>query len=242
MEKIVETPVGQLVAKNYAVSSVLEKYRIDFFNRGERSLLEIEVEQDIDREKIVEQIERLLKEELPEKEKYNEWPLDKLVEHIILVHHAYTEEKGPIIKSLLETLTQDYGEQFPQLDQIKRTFDFVFGQMAVHQKKEELILFPYIRKMMEALRNKTEFVRPMMTKSAERPVDMLTHEHTDQGEALEKLFALTKGYTVPEGMDDFTYEDAMQSLADFETHLHQHLHLENNILFPKALALDRTFG
>ena len=120
----------------------------------------------------------------------------------------------------------------------KKLFDTAAGIIAVHQKKEELILFPFIRKMADAKKNNKEFVSPRATKSVESPVDMLTHEHHQQGDLFQQIAGLSQDYASPEDVDD-TIKDSLRLLKEFELNLHKHLHLENNILFPKALEMEK---
>jgi len=239
MEDITEKPVGQIVAENYDTFQVFEKFGIDYFNKGKQSLKEAAKESNIETEVLLAEIVKIQESGIKKETDFNSMDLDVLTDYIVNTHHKYAEKQGPVVKNIIETLCQDYGEQHPELLKIKEHLNIVIGQIAVHQKKEELILFPYIRKMADAVSNNKAFVRPPMTSTAERPVDMLTHEHTDQGEAFEKIELLSEHYTPPADVDDYTYEDAFNLLNEFQGNLHKHLHLENNILFPKALKLDK---
>jgi regulator of cell morphogenesis and NO signaling len=111
--------------------------------------------------------------------------------------------------------------------------------LGAHMKKEELILFPFIKKMIAA-KQKGENVEKPHFGSVENPVAMMKHEHTVEGDRFVKIAALTSNYQFPEDSCG-TYQVTFKMLEDFEKDLHTHIHLENNILFPKAIELEKTF-
>jgi len=238
MEKITEKAIGQVAAEDFRTCLVFEKCRIDYFNHGKQVLKEAAVGVGLESSVLIRDIEKA-KESTPEADTdFNSWDLDKLAEYIVKVHHKYADQQIAIIKPHLEKLLTSGNSNHSGLSEIKSLFGVISGEIAVHQKKEELILFPYIRKMADAFRNNKAFVRPPMTKSAERPVDMLTHEHTKQGEDYKRIVELTKDYFIPSGADE-DYKELIKLLKEFEANLHKHLHLENNILFPKAIIMDK---
>ena len=238
MENIDEKPVGQIVAENYRTYPVFESHKIDYYNKGKRSLREVANEYKIDLQALKNEIAKKKESPSEEEEDFNSRGLDALSEYIVKTYHRYADQQIQVIKPTLEKACEEYGEQHPALLEIKNLFDAAAGGIAVHQKKEELILFPFIRKMADAEKNNKAFVRPPATKSVESPVDMLTHEHHQQSELFQKIAALSQDYTSSEGVDG-TYKDSLGLLKEFEINLHKHLHLENNILFPKALKLEK---
>jgi regulator of cell morphogenesis and NO signaling len=237
MENIDEKPVGQIVAENYRTYPVFESHKIDYYNKGKRSLREVADEHKIDLDVIKNEIEK--KKEIPseEDEGFNVWLLDDLSAYIVTTYHRYADQQIRVIKPALETACQQYGERHPCLPEIKKLFDAAAGVIAVHQKKEELILFPFIRKMADAKKNNKEFVRPPATRSVESPVDMLTHEHYQQSDLFQKIAEISQDI-LPDDVDG-TLTESLRLLKEFEINLHRHLHLENNILFPKALKLEK---
>jgi regulator of cell morphogenesis and NO signaling len=237
MENIAKKPVGQIVAEDFSTYSVFESHKIDYYNKGKRTLEGVAAEHAIDLTALISEIEKKKRSSSPKDEDFNSWPLDALYEHIIKTYHLSAEQQIKEIKPVLEKATGVYGAQYPVIPEIKKLFDEAAGIIAVHQKKEELILFPFIRKMADAKKNDKEFVTPRATKSVESPVDMLTHEHHQQSHLLQKIAELSHDYT-SQGVDS-TFQDSLRLLKEFELKLHQHLHLENNILFPKALKLEK---
>ena len=237
MENIDKKPVGQIVADSYRTYTVFESHKIDYYNKGKQSLEEVAGDHKIDLQVLRNEIEKTKGSQSGEDEDYNSWKLDALSDYIVTNYHRYADKQTQVIKPTLEKACQEYGDQHPGLVEIKKLFDEAAGVIAVHQKKEELILFPFIRKMADAEKNNKEFVRPPATRSVESPVDMLTHEHYQQSELFQKIGAISQD-TFPEGVDG-TFKDGLCLLKEFEIKLHKHLHLENNILFPKALKLEK---
>lgn len=230
-------PIGQIVAEDYNTYHVFENHHIDYYNKGKQSLREAADEHKIDLQSIKNEIEKVTNLPSGENEDFNFWDLDTLSDYIIKTYHHYADKQIGVIKPAIEKVCQQHGERYPVFMEIKKLFDTAAGTITVHQKKEELILFPFIRKMADAKKNNKEFIKPRATKSVESPVDMLTHEHTQQGETFQKIAELSQDYTSP-NLDGLCKE-ALGLLKEFEINLHKHLHLENNILFPKAIRLEK---
>lgn len=241
MENIDNKPVGQIVAEDYQTYPVFESHKIDYYNEGRQTLQEVAEANKIDLQAFKNEIAKKKNAPTEDDEDFNSLPLDALSEYIVKTYHRYADKRIQEIKPALEKASQQYGEQHPWLPEIKKLFDTAAGIIAVHQKKEELILFPFIRKMADAKKNNKEFVRPAATKSVETPVDMLTHEHHQQSDLFQQMAELSGDYTSPQDVDQ-TITDSLRLLKEFELHLHKHLHLENNILFPKALQLEKEFS
>ena len=237
MENIDKKPVGQIVAEDFSTYSVFESHKIDYYNKGKQTLEEVAAEHAIDLPALTSEIEKKKRSSSGE-EDFNSWSLDTLCEHIIKTYHLSADQQIKEIKPALEKASDEYGAQYPVIAEIKKLFDEAAGIIAVHQKKEELILFPFIRKMADAEKNHKEFVTPHATKSVESPVNMLTHEHHQQSDLFQKIAELSHDYTSPEDVDG-AFQDSLRLLKEFELKLHQHLHLENNILFPKTLKLEK---
>lgn len=237
MENIDEIPIGQIVAEDYNTYKVFENHRIDYYNKGKQSLGEVADENKIDLQSIKNEIAKVKDSKSEGDEDFNSWALDTLSDYIIKIYHQYADKQIQVIKPGIEKICREHGEQYPVLMEIKKLFNAAAGAISVHQKKEELILFPFIRKMADAKKNNKEFIKPRATKSVENPVDMLTHEHTQQGETFQRIAELSQDYTSPDL--DGTFKQPLTLLKEFEINLHKHLHLENNILFPKALGLEK---
>ncbi|MCB0464274.1 MAG: hemerythrin domain-containing protein, partial [Aequorivita sp.] len=168
---------------------------------------------------------------------YNSWKLDFLIDHIINVHHHYVEESSPLLLQYSKRVNHVHGHHYTELGEIEALVSQVVQAMAAHQKKEELILFPFIKRLVKAEREGNE-VPAIHFGTVENPIKMMEEDHEEAGEILRKISKLSNNYTPPQGACN-TYCAFYAKLYEFEQDLHQHIHLENNILFPKALDLEK---
>lgn len=235
-----KTIIGELVAENYAFASVFEKHHVDFYIHGARSIATASKESKLDSNQLLKELESIEQKNIESEEDYKNWSLDKLANHIETTHHRFTEAKITELKPLLTTLVEKYYHTNPEVIELQEIFDISAGDMASHMKKEELVLFPFIRKMMQTKKSQTQITTPHFG-TVQNPVNMMLHEHDEQSKLLRKMIALTDNYTLPKDACE-TFKTAYKSLKAFDTDMHKHLHLENNILFPKAIALEKTLN
>ncbi len=235
MGEIKNQSVGEIVAKDYRAAQVFEQHRIDFCCNGGRSIQEVAQEQHLDLQELIQEIEEALTGEKQEQNDFESWPLDLLVDYIVKTHHKKAEEQIRTILPYLDKIVRVHGSHHSELIEINSIFKKVAGEIAAHQKKEEIMLFPFIKKMVQSKENNEAFNPP---RTVEDPVDMLTDEHDIQGEAFKKIAKLSNDFTTPEDGCN-TYNLTLSLLRDFEKDLHKHIHLENNILFPKSLLLEK---
>lgn len=237
--KITEkTIIGELVAKNYVFASVFEKRDIDFYIHGDRSIATVAKESNIATKQLIEELEAIEQGSIKPEEDYNNWPLDQLANHIQSTHHQFTEAKITELKPLLAELVEKHHATNPEVIELQKTFEVSAGEMASHMKKEELVLFPFIRKMIQTKKSHSQITVPHFG-TVQNPVNMMLHEHDEQSKLLRKMGELTSNYTLPKDACD-TFKTAYANLKAFDTDMHKHIHLENNILFPKAVALEKT--
>lgn len=229
--------VGSIVAEDYRAAAVFTKYGIDFCCKGGRSVREVCESGNIDQGRLAEDITAELAREAKSGDDIGQWPLDKLADHVETVHHRYVEERGPIIRQYLDKLCLVHGDRHPELHEVTREFTECTGQMAMHMKKEELILFPFVRNLAKS--NATgEPLRTPRFGSVQNPVAAMMEDHADEGERFVRMRKLTNDFTTPaDGCT--TYNTAFNLLKEFETDLHLHIHLENNIMFPRAIELEK---
>ncbi len=231
-----KTTIGEMVASDFRMASVFSKYGIDFCCKGNRTLEEVCEKKNIPVSELTQKLaEASLSSGQPTD--YAAWPSDLLIDYIEKRHHRYIEEKAPVIMQFLDKLCKVHGGRHPELFQINELFTESAGELAAHMKKEELILFPFIKKMEQAKRQGIPLSRPHFG-TVENPVAMMKEEHTVEGERFEEISALTDGYNPPADACS-TYRVAFAMLGEFEQDLHTHIHLENNILFPRAIAMER---
>jgi regulator of cell morphogenesis and NO signaling len=171
---------------------------------------------------------------------FKSWPLDLLADYIEKTHHRYVEEKTNVILPFLAKLCKVHGASHPELFEINQLFIGCAGELAQHMKKEELILFPFIKRMVKATLTDELIEQPHFGTVA-NPIAMMMNEHDAEGERFRKIALLTNDYTPPADACN-TYRVTFAMLAEFEEDLHKHIHLENNILFPAAAVLEKKFS
>jgi len=231
--------IGEYVAQDFRTAALFSKYGIDFCCKGNRTIEEVCEKKEVSREDLLNQITEILATKNDSGIDFKSWPLDLLADYIEKTHHRYVEEKIPVLLQFLDKLCKVHGASHPELFEINELFKGCAGELTQHMKKEELILFPFIKKMATAALTEQQIVKPHFG-SVQNPIAMMMEEHEAEGDRFVKIALLTNDYTAPaDACNTFRVTYAM--LADFEQDLHKHIHLENNILFPKAAALETTF-
>jgi regulator of cell morphogenesis and NO signaling len=228
-----QTPVGNVVAANFKAAAVLSTLDIDFCCNGGMSLEAACKKKGLDVDEVIYKLNKALAQ--PPEKNYSGMLMSELIDEIVNLHHSYVEATMPIINAYLNKLCSVHGHHHPELFEIADTFLASSRDLAVHMKKEELVLFPFIKALEKARANGT----PMPSAhfgDIHNPIAMMMEDHQVEGGRFASIATLSKGYACPaDGCQ--TYRVAMGTLAEFEQDLHKHIHLENNILFPKAQTL-----
>jgi len=162
--------------------------------------------------------------------------LAELINHIVDKHHVFTKNEMERLRGLLNKVCAVHGQNHPELQTLKRLFETLSVELGPHMIKEEQVLFPHVKRMEAAVRDKRP-VMPPPFRTVANPVRMLMMEHDGAGEFLKKMRRITSNYTPPED-SCISYQTLYQALEAFERDLHQHIHLENNILFPRAVEME----
>jgi regulator of cell morphogenesis and NO signaling len=230
--------IAEIVAEDYRTAKIFESHKIDFCCGGNKNFQDAVDAKNLDPEKITDELISVKRQDSNGSLDFNSWPLDLLVDYIEKKHHRYVEERTPEIKRYLEKICQVHGGRHPELFEIQEQFNQSAGELTMHMKKEELILFPIIRKMVAA-KQKNEKINPPQFGSVKNPIQAMMSEHDVEGERFKKISQLSNNYTTPsDGCN--TYFVTYSMLKEFEEDLHLHIHLENNILFPKAIEFEKT--
>lgn len=233
-----EKTIGEIVAEDFRTAQIFKKHQIDFCCKGGRSIQSVCEAKNIPMEDLLQELGDI-QVERENSQDYRSWPADLLADYIEKTHHRYVEEKIPVIIPFLEKLCKVHGGRHPELFEITDHFKKSAQDLAAHMKKEELILFPFVRKMVEAKRLGKDLERPHFG-TVENPVEMMKHEHDTEGERFRQISMLSNNYTPPaDGCT--TYRVTFAMLQEFEDDLHTHIHLENNILFPQAIEKEKDF-
>lgn len=236
MDNLARIKVSKIVAQNYKTAQVFTAHGIDFCCNGGIPLEQACQQKGIDLQVVTKQIEQALA--TPEAENFAAMPLDDLVRHIEKVHHIYVRNTIPALTAYLTKLCRVHGERHPELFEVKKLFDQSAVELLQHMAKEEEILFPYIQALAAAQRGQFPLSPPHFG-HLQNPITLMESEHEQEGSRFKKIAALTDGFTPPKDACQ-TYRVAFMVLQEFETDLHKHIHLENNILFPNALTMYKN--
>jgi len=240
MHLTTEKTVRELALENPAATWVFEKLGIDYCCGGNQSLEQacraanLAVDQVLDSLEMAEQTTRA-------EQKVHDWQremLGDLVAHIKNTHHKYTREEIARLGPLLEKVCSVHGKNHPELLHVRASFAGLAHELTMHMMKEEMVLFPYIVRMEEAVLQH-EPVLPPPFGSVQNPVSMMEHEHESAGNALRAMRKASGGYMAPTDAC-ISYQTLYKTLSEFEADLHEHIHLENNILFPRAIAMEQA--
>ena len=238
MVKTSAPTIGEMVAENYRTAPVFKKYGIDFCCKGGRTIEDACASKGIDPQPLITDLEAATNLSDDRAVDYATWKLDRLANHIEDVHHTYVVEASEQLKQFLDKVAKVHGEGHPYLIDIRNMFFESAGNLAQHMKKEESILFPFIKKMQMAKDAGEPMPQPSFG-TVENPIAMMKVEHENEGERFEAMSVLTDGFNPPEYACN-TWRVSYSLLKEFVDDLHKHIHLENNILFPKALEMEAT--
>jgi len=227
--------VGEIVARNYNFAKVFSKYGIDFCCKGNRNLQKLISSLNIDRSTFVANLLKV-EEKNTDERNYDTNSVIDLIDHIVSVHHDYLRENLPYIESLLEKVKNAHSKNHIFLHEVVQEFKSLKNEITNHLNREEETLFRVIRYLSDC----QKFKEKPRTKGYKSMVALLgdyEREHQFVGSTLERIRNLTSNFSLPENACA-TFALCYQKLEELEKNTHRHVHLENNILFPKAIALE----
>ena len=221
---------------------VFEKLGIDYCCGGGKKLNEACDQAKLTVDQVLSDLEQAEKARAERQETGSDWnsePLADLIDHIVKTHHVYLQNELPRLINLAEKVSGKHGSAHPETLQVKQIVDDLANELTMHLMKEEQILFPYIVRMEEAKIEKSPVVPSSCFGTVQNPIHMMEMEHDSAGEALRALREVTSNYKAPE--DACTSFRALYTgLLELEADLHQHIHMENNILHPRAVAMENS--
>lgn len=228
-----EATIGSIVTANFNTSLVFAELGIDFCCGGNVTLQVACENKNLNISEVILLLEEV--SNLPMETRWEQLSARSLIHQITQIHHKYITTTAPAILLFLEKLVSRHSENHPELLKVDQLFHEAFTALLAHMKQEEMILFPYVEAMEEALTNGFDLAAPHFG-HVRRPISDLEDEHEMEGNRFKLIAALTNNYQVPaDGCE--TYQLTYRMLQEFEKDLHRHVHLENNILFPKARQL-----
>ncbi|MEO5593572.1 MAG: iron-sulfur cluster repair di-iron protein [Chitinophagaceae bacterium] len=233
-----EEAIGQIAAQDVRKAEVFKKYGIDFCCGGKKTLKEACIEKGLDLATIENELEQANKTSARYSLPYNDWNLDFLADYIVNTHHSYVKKMLPEIKTYASKVANVHGDRHPELLAIWKLTEEINAELTAHMIKEEEVLFPYIKKMVMAVNNGQQ-AGVSHFGTIQNPISVMETEHELVGRNLENIRLLSNNYSLPEDACG-SYSLLYKMLAEFEDDLHIHVHLENNLLFPKALKMEQT--
>ena len=238
MDFNVETKMKDIALSSSAAREVLEHAGLDYCCGGSKSLHEACLQSSVSSEEILNRLRENAQDTGPEDLNWMGAPLNELTRHIREKHHRYVREAIPRTRALLEKVAAKHGNKHNELADIETLFAEVGREMIMHMQKEEQILFPYIDALKRAM-NAHESVEPPFFQTVRNPIQAMMKEHDAAGDFVRQIRSLTSEYAAP--ADACTSFRALyEALREFEADLHQHVHLENNVLFPRAVELEAS--
>lgn len=228
--------VGKMVAEDYRKAVVFKRHGIDFCCGGNIPLSQACKEKNADIDAVQLELDEIDNRQTPPEEDFDAWELDILVDHIVGVHHVYVKKSNPSIREFVNRVKMVHGMNKPNVSEISDRFDALAQELDAHMQKEEAILFPYIKELVAAKKTGTSISAPFGT--VQNPINMMLTEHDSAGNELEAIQKLTEDYSPPKGACA-THKVSYGQLKEYADDLMRHIHLENNVLFPKAIELEK---
>ncbi len=239
MTNIAEQTLASIVTQHHQTVPVLEKYHLDFCCKGKRTLTEACTEKGLPVDEVLKELEASSHTKENMNIPFAEMNAEQLVRHILLHHHFYVRQSMPAIEEHLNKVAAKHGDKFPYMKDVLQLFTHLKNEMYLHMQKEEVVLFPRIKEIESFFKynQKKEINQSYITS----PVSVMENEHDEAGTIMEQIRIITNNYTAPEGACT-TFKVVLQELKSFEEDLHQHVHLENNLLFPLAKRMIAGTG
>ena len=225
-----------IVTQDFHAAAIFEKYALDFCCRGGKTIDEACGERGIEVASVLDELETIKSKSEGSSIPFSDWGVDVLINYIVNTHHAFVSRMIPVLLAHTQKIASVHGARHPEVIKIADHFDTVAGDLQQHMQKEEVVLFPFIKQLAQAKKAGQCRVRPPFG-TVRNPIRMMEAEHQAAGDEMSSIRSLSNGYIVPDDACT-TYRVTYHELRDFELDLHQHVHLENNILFPKAILFE----
>lgn len=231
-----DTSVGEIVAEDFAAAKVFKKYGIDFCCHGEVTLETACASLKLAPEEVMQALKQQ-KENGEGRIPFSSWPLDLLMDYILKIHHRGIRKNGPELLTLLEKVERVHGEAHPELHELKLLVSKSLNDLEMHLQKEENVLFPYLYDLYSA-QEQGQRMEPMHCGTIANPIRVMRMEHEGEGNRYLHIIQLTDHFSVPQD-GCASYRLLMQELEAFVDALFEHIHLENNLLFPRFEEIER---
>ncbi len=229
--------LGEIATKDLRKAEIFKKYGLDFCCGGKKTLKQACAEKGLDAAAIEQELAQTNISANLRPLPYNDWSIDFLADYIQNMHHGYVRKTLPEIRSYAAKVAAVHQQEHPELIQIAELVEEIHEELSAHMVKEEKVLFPYVKELVKAKAN-TQPLYAAQFGTVQNPINMMEMEHEMVGKNLEQIRLLSKNYALPADACA-SYKLLFSLLNEFESDLFIHIHLENNILFPKALQLEK---
>ena len=236
----IEETVGQLAAKDLRNARIFKKYKLDFCCGGKKTVRQACEEKGLDYSQVEAELMKVYNTPATKAIPYDEWDAGFLCDYIVNRHHSYVQQNLPDIRAYAQKVMRVHGKEHPELIPVQQLVEEINEELMSHMMKEERILFPYIKQLVAA-NNNLQALPQAHFGTDQKPVNRMEMEHEQVGDNFKEIRRLTHDYTLPESACG-SYIFLYRILEEFEDDLHLHIHLENNILFPKALEMEKTLN
>jgi regulator of cell morphogenesis and NO signaling len=235
-----EETIGEIVTRDIRKAKVFRKYGIDFCCGGKKTIAEVCEKKNIDPAKLSADLNESERDHSTMPGNPDKWELDFLANYIVNIHHAYVKNTIPVLLAWSQKVASVHGETHPETIRIAQLFGAIADELVPHMIKEENVLFPYVSLMVQASRENKK-LSPVSFGTVDNPIRMMENEHEAVGELYMEIEKLSNQFTPPADACN-TFKALYATLKEFEDDLFLHIHLENNILFPKAALLEKELA
>jgi regulator of cell morphogenesis and NO signaling len=235
-----EQTLGEIAAKDLRKAQIFKKYGLDFCCGGKKTVKQACAAKGLDVTKVEYELQQADKNFSTRPLPYNDWSLDFLADYIVNTHHSYIKQSLPDMTTYATKVARVHGSRHPELLAIYQLVEEINTELSAHLVKEERVLFPYIKELVTS-EKRAQTMQATHFGTVQNPISIMELEHETVGKALEEIRTLSNNFALPQDACA-SYSLLYRMLDEFEDDLHTHIHLENNILFPKALALEKKLS
>jgi len=235
-----EETIGQIVARDYRKAQVFKNLGIDFCCGGKKTIAEVCEKKGIAPAEVERQLEAVKGEATNSENDFQNWDLGFLSDYIINTHHRYVRDNTTFILEIAQKVARVHGDRHPELVRVAQLFERIGNDLTLHMVKEEKILFPFIKELAQVY-NSGGMLPSANFGKISVPIQVMDSEHEQVGGDFETIREITGNYTLPADACS-SYTILFKKLEEYENDLHRHVHLESNILFPKAIQLEKELS
>jgi regulator of cell morphogenesis and NO signaling len=231
--------VTDIVKHDYRTAEIFRKYDIDFCCGGKWSLEMVCQNKNLETNEVINDLRKIVRQSPSNAAiDFDQWDIDFLADYILNVHHRYLERALPEVQEQVKKFLDGHRKKFPDLEEIENIIERFMKEMPPHMRQEENIYFPYTKQINHAYKHRESYAR-LFIRTLRKPLEeVMLKEHETTGQNLNRLRTITNNYTPPEN-SCITHKVTFSKLKELDKDLVQHIHLESNILFPKAIAMEQ---